>query len=111
MPMGRERRESFKSTETVRLIAGTRHTLDSLQAHACLDKHAEQKDRIIPQRGLQTKGETPTKQGDTMRTIVVDVCRRPAFSESPLWFGVSSGEFSSTHKQQVRGWTLRVREM
>ena len=50
------------------------------------------KDPIITQRRLQSQEGTPREQGDTMWIVVFDVCYRPVFSESPLGFGVSSGE-------------------
>ena len=47
----------------------------------------------ILQKRLQTEEKTPRKQGVAMSMIVFDVYYCPAFSESLLGFGVSSGEF------------------
>ena len=55
------------------------------------DRRREQDWPRIHQKRLQTQEETPGKQGGTTRTVVFDVYRCPVFSESPLGFGVSSG--------------------
>ena len=68
----------------------------SLRRSALTDKRCLQSTmstQEFPQKRLQTKEETPIKQGDTMCMIVFDVYYWPVFSESLLEFGDSSREF------------------